>query len=216
MLVVLSDLHFEEEAANHILGDGSQSPLDFHRNLPATPFRLLISQLATESKRNAAQRLDLVLAGDILDLHRTGLWFTENDTNGRPYFSTTEVNPELEASVLRIIRGIAEERHVAEVLQVFRLFAAGKYIDSDNQEQQFPVPVELHYIPGNHDRLANSTPVIRQAVRKTLGLPEHGALFPNALSFEPEQALVRHGHEYDYTNFSFDHRDTKEFLSTCS
>ena len=211
MLVVLSDLHFEEEAANHILGDGALSPLKFHRNLPATPYRLLISQLATEAKRNAAQRLDLVLAGDILDLHRTGLWFAENPTDIRPYVNATEVSPELEGLILRIIRGIAEEKHVADILQVFHLLKTGKYVDSNNQEQTFPVPVELHYIPGNHDRLANATPAIRQAVRQTLGLHEHGALFPNVLSFEPEQALVRHGHEFDYTNFSVDHRDTKEF-----
>ncbi len=50
MLVVLSDLHFEEEAANQIMGDGSQPPLVFHRNLPAQPYRLLIAQLAGEAK----------------------------------------------------------------------------------------------------------------------------------------------------------------------
>ena len=211
MLVVLSDLHFEEEAANHILGDGSQPPLEFHRNLPAAPFRLLISQLATEAKRNSAQRLDFVLDGDILDLHRTGLWFTENPKDERPYVPTTKVNSDLEEMTLRIIRGIAAEKHVSEALQQFRLLSSGKYIDSDGQEKPFPVPVELHYIPGNHDRLANATPAIRQAVRKVLGLHEHGALFPNVLSFEPEYALIRHGHEYDYTNFSFDHRDTGEF-----
>ncbi len=98
-----------------------------------------------------------------------------------------------------------------EVLEVFQLLASGKFIDSNNQEQLFPVPVELHFIPGNHDRLANATPAIRQAVRQVLGLHEHGALFPNVLSFESEQALVRHGHEYDYTNFSTDHRDTEKF-----
>lgn len=211
MLVVLSDLHFEEEATNHILGAGTLSPLKFQRNLPATPFRLLISQLAKEAQRNAAQRLDFVLAGDIFDLHRTSLWFAENTADVRPYVSTTAVDQDLQALILRIIQGIAEEKHVAEVLQVFKLLTTGKYIDSDHTERDFPVAVELHYIPGNHDRLANATPAVRQAVRQALGLHEHGALFPNIMSFDQEKTLIRHGHEYDYTNFSVDHRDTKVF-----
>ena len=52
MLVVLSDLHFEEEASNHISGDGSHPPIEFKRNLPATPYRLLVQQWADEAVRN--------------------------------------------------------------------------------------------------------------------------------------------------------------------
>ena len=211
MLVVLSDLHFEEEAANQIIGDGTLPPLEFHRNLPAQPYRLLISHLADEARRYSAQRLDLVLAGDIFDLHRTGLWFTENPTGSRPYVNTTQTSAELEALLLKIIRGISEEKNVVDVLGVFRLLVSGKYIDQDGEEQPFPVPVQLHYVPGNHDRLVNATPEVRQAIRQVLGLPEHGALFPYIQSIEPEQALIRHGHEYDFSNFSVDHRDSEEF-----
>ncbi len=210
MLVVLSDLHFEEEAANHIFGDGSLPPLKFQRNLPAKPFQLLINHLATESIRNSAQRLDFVLAGDIFDLHRTGLWFTENPADIRPYVPSTEISPQLEALVLRIIHGISQENNVVAVLQLFRLLSSGKYIDEKGEIRPFPVPVELHYVPGNHDRMINASPVIRQAIRETLGTREHGALFPYVLTIEPEQALIRHGHEYDYANFSVDHRNTAE------
>ncbi len=211
MLVVLSDLHFEEEAANQILGDGSQPPLVFHRNLPAQPYRLLVSQMASEAKRNGARRLDLVLAGDIFDLHRTGLWFRENGSGLRPYVNTAEVDVELEAMLLRIIRGISAEENVAEVLDVFRLLNEGKFVDAGGDEQPFPVPVQVHYVPGNHDRLANGTPAVRQAIRKALGMREHGALFPYVHINEAEQTLVRHGHEYDYTNFAVDHRDSERF-----
>ena len=103
MLVVLSDLHFEEEAANQILGDGSHPPLEFHRNLPVKPYQLLFVRLADEARRNNALRLDLVLAGDIFDLHRTGLWFAENPAGARPYVRSSQVNAELEAQLLRII-----------------------------------------------------------------------------------------------------------------
>lgn len=202
MLVVLSDLHFEEEASNHIPGSGSYPAIEFKRNLPAAPYRLLIQQLAAEARRNEAQKLEFVLAGDILDLHRSGLWFTENGQALRPYVSNPQISPELEAFTLRLLQGIAEEDHVKEVLPLFRLLAGGRYLDSSAAEQPFPVPVEFHYIPGNHDRLANASPAIRQAVRRALGLADHGAAFPNALAFDAERALVRHGHEYDYGNFS--------------
>lgn len=202
MLVVLSDLHFEEEASNHIPGDGNHPPIEFKRNLPATPYRLLIEQLAGEAQRNAAQKLEFVLAGDIFDLHRSGRWFRENEHQVRPYVSNPQISPELEAFTLRLFEGIINEDHVKDVLPLFRLLTGGRYLDSAQKEHPFPVPVELHYIPGNHDRLANASPVIRKAVRGALGLAEHGAAFPNALAFDSERALVRHGHEYDYTNFS--------------
>ena len=209
MLVVLSDLHFEEEAANQIIGDGSLPPLEFHRNLPAKPYELLFANLANEARRNGALRLDLVLAGDIFDFHRTGLWFKENVADVRPYVNTGEVSAELEALLLRIIRGISTEKNVADVLESIRLISSGKYRADDDKEQEFPGPVQIHYIPGNHDRLANATPAVRQAIRQALGLQEHGALFPYVYNSEAEQAFVRHGHEYDYTNFSVDYRDRK-------
>ncbi len=206
MLVVLSDLHFEEETSYHIMGDGSLPPIQFRRNLPATPYRLLIQQLASEAVRNTAQKLNLVLAGDIFDLHRTGLWFTENPADLRPYASNDQVPPDLQSMILRIVRGITNEDHIKDVLPVFRLLATGRYLNSKGEEQPFPVPVELHYLPGNHDRLVNATPATRQAIREAFGLEPHGALFPTTLNLEAERALVRHGHEYDYANFSVDLR----------
>ena len=202
MLVVLSDLHFEEEVSNHIPGSENQAAIEFKRNLPAAPYHLLVERLAAEAIRNEALKLEFVLAGDIFDLHRSGLWFRDNEQNVRPYVSNPRITPDLEAFSLRLLDGIAKEEHVRDVLTVFRLLASGRYLDSSQNEQPFPVPVELHYIPGNHDRLANASPAIRQAVRRVLGLADHGAAFPNVLAFDEERALVRHGHEYDYANFS--------------
>jgi UDP-2,3-diacylglucosamine pyrophosphatase LpxH len=211
MLVVLSDLHFQEEASNHILGDGSHPPIEFKRNLPAIPYRLLLQQLAGEAVRNEAQKLELVLAGDIFDLHRSGLWFTANQQNVRPYVSNEQITPQLESFVLQLLQGIVNEDHVKDVLPVFRLLANGRYVDASQKERPFPVPVELHFIPGNHDRLINASPDIRHTVRQALGLSDHGAAFPNVLAFDQERALVRHGHEYDYANFSVDLRHEESY-----
>lgn len=214
MLVVISDLHFSEEASNQIWGSGIHDTLVFHRNLPVRAYRMLISRLAADAVRSRSRRMHFVLAGDIFDLHRSGLWFWENPTGARPYVSSANVESDLEAMILRILAGIAEEKHVREVLPVLQLLASGRYLDDDDVERPFPIPVELHYIPGNHDRLANATPTIRRAVRGYLGLPDSDAPFSHVLDFPEEQAMVRHGHEYDYSNFAVDYSDVEEIPFT--
>jgi hypothetical protein len=50
MLVVFSDLQFEEEKANYIIGDGSHPPIYFSRNLPGKVYRSFIAHLANEAR----------------------------------------------------------------------------------------------------------------------------------------------------------------------
>jgi UDP-2,3-diacylglucosamine pyrophosphatase LpxH len=212
MLVIVSDLHFEEEESRNIQGTGGHAPIEVQRNVQLKAFAKILGQLANQAKRDGARRLDLVLAGDILELHRTGLWFDSGPEEVRPYVSTTEVGGELEQRVLQILAAINTEPSPPwEVMKALRLLAhEGKYVDQDGKRRKFPVPVaevNLHYIPGNHDRLANATPTIRRTVREMLGLPAGDDPFPHRLIFEREQTLIRHGHEYDHLNFSRDHRE---------
>lgn len=211
MLVVLSDLHFVEESSHYLEGAETLArlaiPVRYSHNLPARPFQQLAIRLADEAVRNKAERLDLVLAGDVFDLHRTAMWFNDNPTNERPYVAATPeaVNPALEALLIRIIDAIAKESMVAETLDVFKLFANGRYRDQNNVLRKFPVPITLHHIVGNHDRMGNATAAIRKRIRHHLGLPEDVHPFEHVLIFEQEQTLVRHGHEYDRYNFAHDH-----------
>ena len=85
MLVVISDLHFEEEQSDNIPGNNNHPRIEFSRNLPGKAYRRFFAHLASEAVRNEAERLDLVLAGDLFDLHRTSLWFYQNPENLRPY-----------------------------------------------------------------------------------------------------------------------------------
>jgi UDP-2,3-diacylglucosamine pyrophosphatase LpxH len=213
VLVVISDLHFEEEESDFIIGEeGNGLPRDiFRRNTSAEAFRRLTVWLANEARRSQAQHMDLVLAGDIFDLHRTTLWFKENPNEARPYVSSAEVGEALENKVLGILTATANEKEVSKSLEVFRLLANGRYLEKpEGPDQKFPAVVTLHYLPGNHDRLANSTSNIRNEVRRLLGLEDGGTPFPNVLLFDhpgDPQVLVRHGHEYDRYNFSVDYSD---------
>jgi len=204
MLVVISDLHFEEEASDVIRGGGKTASAGFVRNLPPAAFEQFFDGLAGRVVRDAARRLHLVLAGDIFDLHRTALWF-ESGARVRPFVSADQVEDELEARLLGILGAIAAEPPVAGSLEAIRRIAAGKYLSLEaGRLRDFPVPVEVTYLPGNHDRLAAATPRLRSRVRRLLGLEGGDGLFPHTVEADHERALVRHGHEYDRYNFSRD------------
>lgn len=202
MLVVLSDLHFEEERSDNIPGDGDHSPIQYSRNLPGKAYRRFFVHLAAEAIRNKAEKLDLVLAGDIFDIHRTSLWFLPESQGIRPYVDIKDVDLKLEERILFILKAMKEEEPVSEALSALKLLAKGKY--QDGGVKRFPVPVTISLIPGNHDRMVNATPTLRRFIRSELGIKKSSAPFPHVLTFPQEGAMVRHGHEYDRYNFALD------------
>ncbi|HEX8694041.1 MAG TPA: hypothetical protein VF746_16585 [Longimicrobium sp.] len=215
MLVVISDLHFEEEDHDVITDPATGRRIGRRRNFPVTAFLRWIRGLALEAARNGGGRegggrgvreLHLVLAGDIFDVNRTTLWFTPPG-GPMPYDDPPAAGSPLEAKVLQVLRAIAGDERVEPVLRAFRLLATqGRYVDDAGEEADFPADrIQVHYLPGNHDRLCNATPEIRRWVRETLGIaPVSGDRFANQLEFADPRVLVRHGHEYDRFNFSAD------------
>ena len=188
MLVVLSDLHLSEDKSTHI---GIQKS---YRNLSPDTYRSYLIELNHLAKANDIEHLDFVLAGDILEITRSSVWL---ETEKRPYIDNDDVAPgsELEKIILDIMDKIANEKRVAGTLELFREI-----------QNCFDLDVKLHLILGNHDRLLNATPVIRARVRELLGLEHSTSVIPSHLMInnwlgEPF-CLVRHGHEYDPTNFS--------------
>jgi 3',5'-cyclic AMP phosphodiesterase CpdA len=206
MIVVISDLHFEEEQRDFLRGPDGEVQLAYRRNIPPAPYRRLLSALARAAERDGADALTLVLAGDVFELYQTALWFTDDDPV-RPYDDTVAEGSALEAKVLTILDAIAAEKPVRETLELLQLLVAGRYLAGD-EEREFPVPVSIEYIPGNHDRLTNATPAIRRRVRELLGMGNSAERFPNYILLENPSALIRHGHEYDPYNFAADYSDT--------
>ncbi|MBX6762160.1 MAG: metallophosphoesterase [Rubrobacteraceae bacterium] len=200
MLAMISDSHFEEERSDRIEGEGGSS-LGFSRNAPARAFWRFVATLASEAERRRAERVDLVLAGDLFDFNRTDLWFSGEE---RPYhFGEDGSGSAVESKALEILSAIAAEPEVAGSLEALRAFASGRYVE-DGEEREFPVPTALHYITGNHDRLAGATPRLRREIRRLVGLGGKDEPFPNQILFEDPRVLVRHGHEYDRYNFALD------------
>lgn len=193
MLIVLSDLHFSEAQSTKI------GPYRFNRNLPPQAFLAYFSEINQIAKANQVNEIDLVLAGDILEISRSSIWL---EGEQRPYVDYDDVHPNstIEQIILKIIRAIANEAKVVETLTLFQ-----------NIQQYFDVDIHLHLILGNHDRLANATPKIRQEVREMFGLKGGTDLIAHHFIFKDDSGapfcLIRHGHEYDPTNFAINVRN---------
>src|SRR5271155_3723082 len=141
MFVVISDLHFEEVASDRVSSPKSGRSLRFDdRNLSPGAFELVFRELASAAKGDGAKRLDLVLAGDIFDLHRTNRWF-EDDL--RPYLSCRDISAGslVEAKVLRILDAISSEPAVLGSLQAIRRLARGYYKATEGPRAEHPVGV---------------------------------------------------------------------------
>ena len=202
MIVVLSDLHFSEAQSTQI---GKRK---FNRNLPSEIFRAYFAEINQFAKINQIEKVDLVLAGDILEISRSAIWL---DDKNRPYISNSEVitGSDEEKTILSIIDAIRSEEKVDETLKLFQSIT-----------DYFEVDVELHIIMGNHDRLGNATSKIRSTVRELFGIYGPENPFENYLIFHDDQnkpfCLIRHGHEYDPSNFSINLRQVKSIPANIS
>ncbi len=187
MLILMSDLHLAESQSNQ-LGDRR-----FSHNLPAMVYRSYFNEIGSIIQENSIPYVDLVLAGDIFEITRSSLWLKDDL---RPYVNNAEVfeNSLLEARIMEVMGEITADERVAETLKIIR-----------SLEEDFQVPVRLHYLPGNHDRLINATPKIRRQAKTALGLSINDSPFANQYIHYVQglaRILVRHGHEYDRSNFA--------------
>jgi len=188
MLVVLSDLHFAEVQSSQIGG------MRFDRNLEPEVYQTYFSEINQIAITNKVKKIDLVLAGDILEISRSGLWL---DSEERPYVSNEEISSDSksESTIINIIKAIAREERVCGTLDIFR-----------HIQDHFEMQIDVHYLLGNHDRLVNATPNICRHVRTLFGLPVEDSTFSYQFILRDHAGqpfcLVRHGHEYDPINFS--------------
>jgi UDP-2,3-diacylglucosamine pyrophosphatase LpxH len=181
MVVFISDLHLTDDTA-------------CANQLPARAFRGTLADIATHAANAYAQHIALVLLGDIFDLIWTDQWF-DYPMEQRPWGSQSP-----EAGASKILEAVA--RLNGETLDLL----------SGRNDSQFrwPAPVTRVYVPGNHDRLCNCYPSLRQRVRDLLNLEQVDPTVPFRHFFADADhgVFARHGHEWDAYNFE----DTAGFL----
>jgi len=216
MLVVISDIHFVDGTAGE-------------HNLPYSAFEsVFLSDIASLAKDKKAKEIKILLLGDIMDVARSAKWFGL-DPRDRPWGSNGLADVPIprpgsitEKQTLKIL-GQASQRQLNHskpprsldkntilyknwgTFQLFREFQ-----NQLSEKFKVELPVEILYIPGNHDRLCNLYPSVRKELQKILGIK----LSPNIIEgditgewrfrydFKDEAygVYARHGHQYDVWN----------------
>ena len=213
MLVVISDLHFVDGTAGE-------------HNLPSGAFKsVFLSDISSLAKGKEAKEIKLLLMGDIVDLIRSEQWFDEKledrpwGTNGLADIEKPRPESTTEQRCLKILGqmpdngskdAVEKNTILYQNWDTFEFFR--KFKETVQNEFQNRLPVEIIYIPGNHDRLCNLYPSVRDELTKMLGLTKNGYTIQGDLAnnkwwyrydFTDEAygVYARHGHQYDFWNY---------------
>lgn len=217
MLVVISDIHFVDGTAGE-------------HNLPYPAFKdVFLSDVASLAKDKKAKELKILLLGDIIDVTRSAQWFNVKPEdrpwgpNGLADVPKPQQNSKTEEQTLKIIGQVSDvdlnhskppnslDKNTIlyknwDTFKLFREF--GRYL---KDEFKINVPVEIIYVPGNHDRLCNLYPSVRKELQRILGLTvdtnteeddiNGGWRYRWDFKDETYGVYARHGHQYDVWNY---------------
>lgn len=213
MLAIISDLHLQhlgQDALRH-LKDGEVYVTRVARNVGASALQLWFSEIEARLERRCVDELHLVFAGDIFEIHRSPLWLTSPGEPVRPtqeHLGDDVADNPLRQRVHEILDGIAHEN--TDVFAALRQFVVERsFVRHESRHAlRGDLPLHVHYVLGNHDRLVGAWPSTRRRVRELLAITEDagdlGAPFPRYLDWPRITGYgvrIRHGHEYDAWNF---------------
>lgn len=174
MLVFISDLHLTD------LDD------DKDRDVKLEAFNEFFNYLNSRSKKSGAEKINVVLLGDIFDVIRSNHWFNEFNTNDKPIrpWSNNEdkdkKSQDLESYTKTIVDKICEKNE-------------NLFNDLKNKKG-----ISFTYIIGNHDWLIYRYPSVKQKIEQFF--------HPNKIAFKLEfsdkkhNVFAHHGHRYDPFN----------------
>jgi len=168
------------------------------------------------------ESIDILLLGDILDPLHSTQWF--NESPGQPGFVRPWSDPQSLAfatKIRQITRSILQ--YNADSIKILRDLSEGRLIrinPADRQgriaqstRERILIPVQIHYMVGNHDWYYHLPGTIFDNIRREiinqLGLSNPFSPFPHEASesyllqklFEQYKVCARHGDVYDSLNF---------------
>lgn len=212
MLVAVSDLHWRDQEA--------------HSTPPAMTEGFLKKSLvpqvrdAMRSVHAPGERVvEVVFLGDLVDINRSRYWVDGRSADTRtgalytPWSHWRGLSQNANPGAPGALSPAAQfEQHVVaalgEILSANRANVAAwrafKALDPDiwGDGEGKPERVRFHFLPGNHDRLANYSAVVRRSLIDELqleGKPDEP--FPWAAVFAEYAVAALHGHVIDATNF---------------
>ena len=190
MLAFISDLHISDRTAGvHFL-----SPRSFEQ-----AFR----RLAALADRAGSNSITIVFLGDVFEMVRTTRWL--EDQAETPW-AVPRDDARSAATALEVMNRIASgDPGNAEIFDILSGSLQRRY--------GFAVEPSRVYLPGNHDRICNEYPALRERVAALLGMREHNrpelrpdpeSPFSHAYVDEAYGVLAAHGHEWDSLSFEGD------------
>jgi UDP-2,3-diacylglucosamine pyrophosphatase LpxH len=226
MLIAVSDIHFVDGTAGE-------------HNLPFSAFQsVFLSDIAALVREKEAKEVKLLLLGDIVDLIRSAQWLeiAPEDrpwgVNGLQDIPTPRKNSATERHCLKILGQLppgsvnkdsppdflAKNTILSKNWQTFKFFR--EIMSHLEREAGRPIPVKVVYVPGNHDRMCNLYPSVREELRSMLGLtvepstvqgdPAGEWWYLNDYLDEDHGVLARHGHQFDIWNYGGGNRLSRE------
>ena len=236
MLVVISDLHFTDGTAGE-------------HNLPCEAFdSVFLSDIASLAVEKEAEEITILLLGDILDLIRSEQWFEERPEdrpwgkNGLRDISDYRPGGRTEERCLKILGRMPKNGHKPakentilfknwDTFELFRNLASilREKIEEERDREdlafRFEGEIKFIYVIGNHDRLVNLYPSVRDEAARILGLSSQvqakqtapGCQWWYPYEFKDEPGLscysvhARHGHLCDIWNYSGKHNGCDGF-----
>lgn len=181
MLVVLSDIHFQDTATS---GPGAFGEV----NVQPSAFEHLWRQLELLAETvQATAPITVVLNGDVIELLRSERWLVDGT---RPYNFTGAPDAATLRTALGIGEAILRENERA-------ILALGSR------------PARFVVVYGNHDRLLREDALapVRTRFASLLG---GDVRFEDVLRDERHRAVIHHGHELDWTCSEYQHARTFE------
>jgi UDP-2,3-diacylglucosamine pyrophosphatase LpxH len=217
MLVAISDIHFVDGTAGE-------------HNLPFSAFEsVFLSDVASLAKEKNAREVKLLLLGDMFDVIRSTKWF-DVDPEDRPWgtrglkdIPSPPKRSITEKQCLKILGRVAQRSMAKEeppdslprdtiLSKNWKTFKLLRELEEHLAEWcGRRIPVQIIYVPGNHDRLCNLYPSVRDALRDMLGLtvthdsvdgdPDTEWWYRYIYGDRDHGVYAMHGHQYDVWNF---------------
>ncbi|MEP7220973.1 MAG: hypothetical protein ABI876_18755, partial [Bacteroidota bacterium] len=213
MLVVISDLHFLDESAGR------------HNPAAGAFERIFFPHIVSLARSRGARELKLLLLGDTFDFIRTEHWFRDpledrpwgrNGLADIPLPRPGSATERRALSILGTLPADGKKESVPEDTILHRNWESLRFFrefpDRLRAELGAPdLPVEVILMPGNHDRIINLYPSVRDAVRDILGVtvargtvegnPDGEWWYLNEYLDEAHGVFARHGQQFDFWNY---------------
>jgi UDP-2,3-diacylglucosamine pyrophosphatase LpxH len=190
VLAFISDLHISDRTAGaHFLS--------------ARAFEQAFRRLAALADRSRSNAITIVFLGDVFEMVRTTRWL--GDHAATPW-AVPRDHARTAATALEVMDRIAHGD--PENVRIFDILSG-----SLQQRYGFAVEPARVFVPGNHDRICNEYPRLRERVAELLGMREHNppelrpdfdTPYRHAYVDEAYGVLAAHGHEFDSLSFEGD------------